>query len=364
MRVAVETAPSATALAALWRELETRTAGPNFFRGWSWAGCLAAERFDAPVLLHLSDESGSPQGLALFNLRQGQLVLGDSGDPARDTPFTEDSGPLLADAAPPDALKTLFAAAWRVPGMRRLVLRGVAPEVIGAAGGIALRRQDRAAPYIDLLALRGTGQGYLDSLSANTRQQIRRAMRAAAASGPLGCTPAETLAEAEAALEELITLHQADWQARGKPGAFAAPFMRRFHAALLREAFPRGEIELLRVSAGPRLLGCLYNFRHRGRVYAYQSGFDRAGAGRHEKPGLVCHALAIEAALARGDAAYDFLAGEGRYKSSLANATRTLVWAELVPRRSALGLFARLRQAASGRGGAAGPAAGAGPAPD
>lgn len=334
----------------VWRTLEPACDSLSFFQSWSWAGCLAAERFANPVLLRLAGQGGDPRGLALFNLRAGRLVLGDSGDPVLDTPFTEDFGPLLAAEADPAAAKALFAEAWKVPGVRRLVLRGVAPATVEAAGGIALRRQDRPAPYVDLTLLREAGKAHLDSLSANTRQQIRRSIRSYETAGPLVFTAARTLGEAETVLAELIRLHQEDWQARGQPGAFASPFMRRFHAALLAEAFPRGEIELARVTAGPRLVGCLYNFRHRGRVYAYQSGFDRAGAAPHEKPGLTCHALAISAALARGDAAYDFLAGEDRYKRSLANATRTLVWAELVPRRSALGLLVRLRQAASVRG--------------
>jgi CelD/BcsL family acetyltransferase involved in cellulose biosynthesis len=54
--------------------------------------------------------------------------------------------------------------------------------------------------------------------------------------------------------------------------------------------------------------------------------------------------MAIEQALARGDSVYDFLAGADRYKRSLANAEVPLLWAELVPRWSALGLAARLAQ--------------------
>jgi CelD/BcsL family acetyltransferase involved in cellulose biosynthesis len=91
---------------------------------------------------------------------------------------------------------------------------------------------------------------------------------------------------------------------------------------------PAGEVDLLRITAGSSTVGYLYNFIHRGRVYAYQSGFDYAGAGAHEKPGLTCHRLAIEHYLSEGMDSYDFLAGEDRYKASLANTSTDLHWVE------------------------------------
>jgi len=345
MQVEAEACPPGPEVAAAWRALEPACAALSFFQSWSWLGCLVDERFATPVLLRLMGQGGVPLALALFNRRGGRLVLADSGDPVLDAPFTEDSGPLLAGEAGPGALEALFAAAWALPGVRRLVLRGVPPAVAAAAGGIVLSRQERPAPYVDLAALRAAGRRHLDGISANTRQQIRRSMRSYEAAGPLVFTPAASLAEAEAVLAQPGGGFAAFLGESARVSAFASPFMRRFHAGLLRTAFPRGEIELARVAAGPRRLGCLYNFRHRQRVYAYQSGFDREGAGRHEKPGLTCHALAIAAAEARGDSAYDFLAGEDRYKRSLSNASRTLVWAELVRPLSPLGLLLRLRRA-------------------
>ena len=113
---------------------------------------------------------------------------------------------------------------------------------------------------------------------------------------------------------------------RGRPGAFAQAWFARFHHALIERGLPRGEIDLLRVTAGNRLVGALYNFRYRGRALAYQSGFDYAGAGRHQKPGLTCHHQAIRFAAGAGLDRYDFLAGEDRYKRSLADGATPLHW--------------------------------------
>jgi hypothetical protein len=78
-------------------------------------------------------------------------------------------------------------------------------------------------------------------------------------------------------------------------------------------------------------------------VLAYQSGFAYPQGDAQRKPGLTCHHLAVEDHLAHGMETYDFLAGAGRYKTSLANAVRTLSWLELGSPWRPAALAARLR---------------------
>ncbi len=322
------------ALGRMWRALEPEVAGHGFFQSWSWVGCLAAERYPDPVLLR-AEQEGRLLGLALFNRRGGRLCLAESGDATLDAPFIEHNAPL----APPGIGAALLRAAL---DQGRLVLSGVAEGSMAGAGGIAWRAQPREAPFADLTALRAAGQGPLGLCSANARQQIRRSDRSYAARGALSIT---CLADPLAGFAAMLPLHQASWEARGKPGAFATDWMRRFHHALITEAAGRGEVELLRIAAGESDIGYLYNFRHQGRVHAYQSGFDQAGAGRHEKPGLTSHSLAIGRAMAAGDSIYDFLAGADRYKLSLSQGSQTLWWVELVRPWTWRGMARRARNA-------------------
>ena len=140
---------------------------------------------------------------------------------------------------------------------------------------------------------------------------------------------AESVEAAFQYLEGLMRLHAVTWNARGQPGAFARPEVLRFVRELIATGVPRGEVDLLEVSAGAEIVGYLMNFVFDGAVSTYQSGFQYRDAVPQLKPGLTCHAMAIEAARAAGHRGYDFLAGENRYKSSLANAERTLYWTEL-----------------------------------
>jgi CelD/BcsL family acetyltransferase involved in cellulose biosynthesis len=325
-------------LGARWRDLEGRTAC-SFFQSWTWIGCLARERFDRAVLLEATQD-GRTVALALFSHRPGllrdTLWLHEIGDPRQDSLFIEYNGIVTErDAAPELCKRCLTAAlAWHSDDTRRgwlgrrLVLSGIDDIQLRAckAVGTIVRALNRSVPVLDLAALRRDGRRHLDVLSANTRAQLRRSLRRYERQGPLHVERAGSAADAHTYLDALAGWHQHTWQRRGRPGAFANPDFTRFHHALIDRALPRGEVELLRVSAGPVVIGYLYNFQHRGRVLAYQSGFDYASADPHQKPGLTCHHLAIERSLAESRDLYDFLAGGDRYKRSLANGETTLHW--------------------------------------
>ena len=64
------------------------------------------------------------------------------------------------------------------------------------------------------------------------------------------------------------------------------------------------------------MIGYLYNLIYRRQVYSYQSGFLFEDDPKL-KPGLVSHCLCIEMHEREGNAVYDFMAGENRYKSNL-----------------------------------------------
>jgi len=348
VRIYASPVTSFAALGKAWRRLEAKAAELSFFQSWTWVGCLAEERYPDPVLLQ-AEEGGHIVAMALFNRRRGRICLTESGEARLDAPFIEHNAPLLAAGANPETLHRLFEAAWRLPGTRRLVLSGVTPDLLRVAGGTVLRRQERPSPFVDLDAVRAAGGDYLATLSANTRYQIRRSVRRYVERGGLSLRQATTEAEALAWLDALMVLHSRWWSRRGLPGAFTDPFIVRFHRALVAQAMACGEVELLRIDAGDQVIGYLYNFRLGRHVHAYQSGFDLEGAGLHEKPGLTCHALAVQRALKMGERVYDFLAGEARYKRNLANAALPLVWAELVPSRSMPGIAVRLRDMVWGR---------------
>jgi len=322
----MQTPGDPAALEATWRGLEAR-AECSFFQSWTWTGCLYTERFTRPVLLR-ADRGGEVVALGLFNRGHLALHLGESGAADRDSIYIEHNGLLRARDGAPE-LTLLLGVARAGPWVpRRMMMSGVDDEHLAAArriGGRVVIRRDHVAPVLDLSAQSGD---WMAGLSANTRQQLRRSARAY---GDTRVRRAGTVEEAYAFLDALVELHQLYWTGRGQLGAFAQPFFRRFHRELIARGMPRGEIDLLRIGSEDAPIGYLYNFRYRGRVLAYQSGFDYAAARGAQKPGMTCHQAAIDAYAADGVSEYDFLAGDHRYKRSLSNSKTTLHWLTVYP---------------------------------
>lgn len=356
-------------LAALWRELEPR-AEPPMFLSWHWIGCWLEEAGIKPVVLlgHAGGRLVLLGALAPWDrcgalpMTVSGLLLHTTGDEAKDVITIEYNGFLVdrgwAGRADLAALQYL-ADGVVVAGKRRdeLHLRNIiadpAFDPAALPAGVVVRELFRKPSwYVDLAALRASGTPYLDSLSANTRQQLRRAMRQYERRGPLTARRAETVAEAMAFLAEMKQLHQRYWTGKGEPGAFAYPFFEAFERRLIETSLDAGAVELVRVSCGEQPIGYLQNLVGNGRVLSYQSGIDYAHDPKL-KPGLICHVVCIEQHLREGAAVYDFMAGAARYKASLGTPGPDLIYrvlerptAKLRLERTLRGLVGRFRRPA------------------
>ncbi len=181
---------------------------------------------------------------------------------------------------------------------------------------------------VDLGAFEEGIDGYLKSLGKNRRGQIRRALRLYEEQGELKLESAKSADEALVFLDELKTLHNRSWQARGKKGSFANPLWEKFHRDLVQKRFEHGEIQLLRLSSDSSSIGYLFNYIWRERVYVLQSGF-RFSADRRLTPGYVVHALAIVYNKERGMSVYDFMHGDSLYKRMLSTQSTKMYWIAL-----------------------------------
>lgn len=315
-------------------EIWTSLPAGSFFTSWGWIGnwlaCLPADV--APRLLTIREGErvvaagclGERRGMRRGVIPIRSLHLNATGVARFDDLIIEYNGLIGREPALVGLLDQLSAElAWDelvMPGVRETSFGGIAE----LDGRYRLQFERRSPVYfVDLDAVRA--KGYLPLLSSNTRNQVRRAHKAA---GAIALEVARDAAEAIAIYDELRALHAAHWRERGQPGAFADPWADRFHRRLIATRFPAGEIQLLRVRAGGATVGCLYNFVWQGRVLQYQTGF-RAPADARDKPGYVCHAAAIEHCATAGLAIYDFLAGDHRYKDSLSTGSGQLAWCKV-----------------------------------
>lgn len=210
----------------------------------------------------------------------------------------------------------------------------VAPGLVGSAFEairtafdlLPVSDQVRHSHYVDLDAVRASGKPYATALGSRDRTRYRHNVRLYSETGELVLDEPSTVDEALQLLDELVALHQKTWTERGLPGSFSSEVFSRFHRQLIARCFPIGGAQLLRLRAGKRTIGCLYNFVFRGKVYFYQSGFDYS-FGEKASPGITVHVAAIEHAARSGLGEYDLMAGDVDYKKRLANRHRELHWA-------------------------------------
>jgi CelD/BcsL family acetyltransferase involved in cellulose biosynthesis len=323
-------------LEQLWRDLEARS-DCEFFLSWDWIGCWLAEAAITPELI-VGRAVGTVVllGLLMPTERRSRLPLNipgaclhTTGNPDQDVITIEYNGFLIARECPGHHPGRTEDAATRFlldrpavsTGIDELHLRNVASRYVldtDSPATAVLRELVWSKPSwrVDLKAIRASGAHYIDSLSANTRQQIRRSMRLYRQQGELVATRARDIPEALAFLDGLKALHQPYWTRRGEPGAFAFPFFERFQRRLIETCHEHGGVELIRIARGDIAIGYLYNLMFRRRVYSYQSGF-LFEADPKLKPGLVSHCLCIEMHEREGDDVYDFMAGANRYKANL-----------------------------------------------
>ncbi|MBL8698759.1 MAG: GNAT family N-acetyltransferase [Alphaproteobacteria bacterium] len=356
----LEPAADAAATEARWRALEDRLA-PPFFLTWPWMSAwLGVTGVRPQLLVGRADDSDVALGfIGGGPAADGTIALNETGVAAREVGYIEYNG-LLSGLAPESLADGVLAcllgarSAGPLRGWRALALSGVPvawSERCRAAGLVVELRAEQRCYAVDLDALRRSGSDVLSTLSANARQQLRRARRLYEAEGALAVTRVAPGSATDEALAELIALHQARWIADGRPGAFAAPLFEPFVRQLIARSRPGGpHVEILRIAAGSRTIGLLLNLVAHGRIANYLSGFVAEDDNRR-KPGLVSHLAAIDHHLAAGAACYDLLAGDARYKETLATPHATLVWLTVRPRTvsTAIGALGRIARRAGGR---------------
>lgn len=329
LQVALTPLPELSTLSERWQALEERSIA-SFFLGWTWTGSWLTATGARPDLLSV-EMDGREELIALIGRgiqrrplgRIPTLYLNQSGSPASDRVFMEYNGLLAARDGPPEmavaAIRHLLAREdWRVLRVAGIEKGSPLSEVTGFGRQILVK--EMPAYFVDLHAVRAANGDYLSILTANCRGQLRRSMRDYG-NGSAEIVVAGSREEAETWLSDMCRLNQG----RHVDNAWDEPLFRAFVRELVLRGLANGEVELLRIAQGGKLLGYLLNFRYRGRVLNYQSAFAPAISAK-AKPGLMCHAAAVTRYAEAGYELYSLLAGKDRYKQSLSTGHEVLQW--------------------------------------
>jgi CelD/BcsL family acetyltransferase involved in cellulose biosynthesis len=345
------------ALEAQWRALEAR-ADITFFLSWDWIGAWVDEA-GLPEWVLVGRAGGEIVCLGLLRRslqrRHGfvtsrTLHLHNTGDEDKDVIFIEYNGLLTAQRfgmLEAEAIRFIRSRQGDIGRFDEMSFGGFADDryqAICAAGLATHVHALKSTASIDLKALTTAGGDYLATLSANTRQQIRRAIRLYEARGPVVLEAAESVEQALAWFDAMGALHEAAWRGRGdEGGAWRFAFLVAFHRRVIERSFPHG-VEIVRISCGGRPIGYIHCLIRGGWIGSYLSGFAYEDDNK-VKPGLVSFCLYVQHRLNIGGDVLDFLAGDHRYKTSLGTPGPRMVWFTVRERRPQLLLESALRRA-------------------
>jgi len=172
-------------------------------------------------------------------------------------------------------------------------------------------------PY---LTLPNDWNAYLESLSPNTRQKIRRLLKQVDAQGEYRITVAtpETFAQD---LKTLLGFWETKWRPRK---GNRIDNLVRSNGAMLTRSFESGLVYLPTFWHGDRAVAALATLVDpRKRTFSfYMTGRDETFDG--PPPGVILHAFSIRHAIGLGYGEYDFLRGNEPYKYSFGCAERKI----------------------------------------
>jgi hypothetical protein len=289
-----------------------------------------------PAIL-VVERAGQIVGLSLLSLTAPRLLrvplrgvaINATGESMDDTIYSEYNN-LVCLEGHEDSLAQAIHAHTAQQKWDELLLNGFTPgpgyeSLKQVFGGLEMVERRHPCYYVDLAAIRSAGVAYDASLSSANRYHVRRKLRYQAQSGPLRLEVACDAGRGLSMFEELAQLSRIRWQSKDKPCIFDSKRFLAFHRRLIARCCPDSGVQILRVSAGDRIVGVVYNLFDRGRVYFYQCGYSYTGDQRLS-PGTVALAMAIQYCLDAGFDDYDFLSGHAAYKRSLSTGSRDLLW--------------------------------------
>lgn len=194
-----------------------------------------------------------------------------------------------------------------------------------------IEEESSRAYFTDLAQFDSDPARYIQKLSKNKREQVRRSIKFYRQFGTEEIRLASDQHEALQFFDNMGVFHQEYWKGKGCSGSFANDKWVRFHKDIIINYFHH--VQLVRISFGEHVLGYLYNLVDRDVAYSMQSGFNYS-SNKHDRPGIIAHILITNYYIQNSMLRYEYLAGESRYKQSLSTSYNTLKWYS-VQRKSA-----------------------------
>ncbi len=307
----------------IWKDLEPNCHA-SFFQSWYWIDpwLTIASKHVTPVIFKSGDKivgicfvgRGKSKDYRVLSFRT--LYLFQTGVEELDAITGEYNNLLVLPEYAVAASRAFMNFCMRSPKFskteRVMIMRmpeNLLPQFNDDAYSLKIFRNDEAV----VIHLAGAKEEK-DLFSKSFLTKIRRSIKFYEEKyGSVQFERADSATQAQNWFAELGKLNQSRFRKLGQTSAWDRKELVRMHRALLDRYFHKGAAEVIRVKAGEKVLGYLYNFLYRGRVYFYMSGLEFEQDNK-AKPGLMTHYFCSLNHWKNGMEFYDFMAGDYRYK--------------------------------------------------
>ena len=334
----IDTLPSLARLESNWNAVYDADDEAHVFLSWQWlSGWLACIQGPWFILAARDGDAPDQPYVAFFPLRlQTTIEKSDVfGDVRMAGNFGADYTGIVCRPEAENRVIPAFARQirqmhwtrlhldnFRISERRWRLLTACFPKAgfqssvidkIGKVDGI----DNSVCPYV---TLPNDWNSYLDGLSTNTRQKIRRLLKQLEGQNAYRVTVA-TPETFERDLKTLLAFWGTKWRPRK---AERTDSLIRSNGTMLTRSFQAGLVYLPTFWHGERPVAALATLvEPRKRTFSfYMTGRDETFEG--PPAGMILHALSIRHAIEQGFAEYDFLRGNEPYKYSYGCAERKL----------------------------------------
>jgi CelD/BcsL family acetyltransferase involved in cellulose biosynthesis len=296
---------------AAWDDLLGRVAFRSPFLSWTWQQNWALVFAEGRRLEVRSVVDGAGRLVALLPLYEaepevfrllGGVDVSDYLDLIVEAGREEEVwAALLASRGVGQAIWDLHGVPATSPTVTTL------PRLVREYGRVATVTVEERCP---ILPLPTSWEQYLAALSGKHRHELTRKMRRLQREAPdARATSLGERCEVEARFDDFLRLHR---RSRAGKAKFMDERMETFFRAVSSSLAERDALRLWFLETVSEPLAGFITLEWDGTVGLYNSGFEPLRAAL--APGLVLLAHMIQDAIVRGNARFDFLRGEERYK--------------------------------------------------
>jgi len=308
-----------------WDSLLEDSNQSTFFLRWDWARLWwlrCSPQSSRLFLITCRDNSGKLVGLAPFYWRRRtealtagirEILFLGTGTAVKSSEYTDVVARRGYEGDVANAIAHCLKSRrdWDRLWLDELpegssVLAYMAPATEGA---LRVNRSGRTH-YIETTA---SSETFIQTLGRSTRHSLVRRTRQLMSRHHCEFFQVETLEGLNAALDDLVRLHQARWNSIGQQGSFALPGFDEFLRAAARFSIEKQLLRLWVLRVDSRPAAVLLAFFYNGVVHYFQGGFDPAYS--KGSIGTVMLGLCIDACIADPSVmVFDFMGGNDPYK--------------------------------------------------